>query len=75
MCLPQGVPGIPSMEFRTLDLSPEVMRMLAVLLRWYKLWKSKDRIKPLSKINIKKKISYSLFIMYVVIGQKEGIGR
>ena len=75
MCLPQQVPGIPSMELRTLDLSPEVMRMLAVLLRWYKLWKSKDRIKPLSKINIKKKISSSLFIMYVVIGQKEGIGR
>ena len=55
MCLPQGVPGIPFMELRTLDLSPEVMRMLAVLLWWYKLWKSKDRIKPLSKINIKKK--------------------
>ena len=32
MCLPQRVHVIPSMEVRTLDLSPEVMRMLAVIL-------------------------------------------
>ena len=67
MCLPQRVHVIPSMEVRTLDLSPEVMRMLAVILWWCKLWKPKDRRKPLSKINIKKN---RFFPLYYVCGDK-----
>lgn len=54
---------IPSMQLRTLDLSPEVMRILAMTLWWCKLWKPKDRIKPLSKTNNKK--NYFLPLYYV----------
>ena len=64
MCLPQGVHVIPSMEVGTLDLSPEGMRMLAVILWWYKLWKPKDRRKPLSEINIKKSLLPFLLCMW-----------
>lgn len=51
---------------RTLNLSPEVMKILSRTPWWCKLWKPKDRIRPLSKINIQN-ITSSLFILYVVI--------